>query len=158
MVPGVPKQIKQKNEYLSLETVVQRCSLKKEKVFLKILQNLQENTCARVSFWIKLQFLTDWRNMRRKNTIELSSVYWNVILWIFLNWYVNWLFHPALASWSDNMRKVGARWDPGCTKVGSRLAGMKLFTCNRSTFWRVYNTAGILAKQDRISSRPTGIM
>ena len=31
----------------------QRCSIKK--VFLKISQNLQENTCARVSFLIKLQ-------------------------------------------------------------------------------------------------------
>ena len=31
----------------------QTCSLKK--VFLEILQNLQENTCARVSFLIKLQ-------------------------------------------------------------------------------------------------------
>ena len=35
------------------ETVAQRCSLKK--VFLEISQNLQENTCARVSFLIKLQ-------------------------------------------------------------------------------------------------------
>ena len=33
--------------------VVLRCSVKK--VFLKISQNLQENTCARVSFLIKLQ-------------------------------------------------------------------------------------------------------
>ena len=31
----------------------QRCSVKK--VFLEILQNSQENTCARDSFWIKLQ-------------------------------------------------------------------------------------------------------
>ena len=29
----------------------------KENVFLEILQNLQENTCARVSFLIKLQVL-----------------------------------------------------------------------------------------------------
>ena len=35
------------------EAVVQRCSVKK--VFLEILQNSQENTCARVSFLIKLQ-------------------------------------------------------------------------------------------------------
>ena len=35
------------------EAVVQRCSIKK--VFLEILQNSQENTCARVSFLIKLQ-------------------------------------------------------------------------------------------------------
>ena len=36
-----------------LEAVVQRCSVKK--VFLEISQNSQENTCARVSFLIKLQ-------------------------------------------------------------------------------------------------------
>ena len=35
------------------EAVVQRCSVKK--VFLEILQNSQENTCARDSFLIKLQ-------------------------------------------------------------------------------------------------------
>ena len=34
-------------------TVIRRCSVKI--VFLEILQNLQENTCARVSFLIKLQ-------------------------------------------------------------------------------------------------------
>ena len=38
------------------EAVVQRCSVKK--VFLEISQNSQENTCARVSFLIKLQAAT----------------------------------------------------------------------------------------------------
>ena len=28
-------------------------------------------------------FITDWRRMRRKNTIQISSIYWNVLLWIF---------------------------------------------------------------------------
>ena len=36
-----------------LEALVQTCSVKK--VFLEISQNSQENTCARVSFLIKLQ-------------------------------------------------------------------------------------------------------
>ena len=35
------------------ETITQRCSVKK--VFLEILQNLQENTCALVSFLKTLQ-------------------------------------------------------------------------------------------------------
>ena len=35
------------------EAVAQRCSVKK--VFLEILPNSRENTCARVSFLIKLQ-------------------------------------------------------------------------------------------------------
>ena len=38
---------------LHAEAVVQSCSVKK--VFLEISQNSQENTCARVSFLIKLQ-------------------------------------------------------------------------------------------------------
>ena len=40
---------------MSSEAVVRRCSVKE--VFLKISQNSQENTCARVSFLIKLQAL-----------------------------------------------------------------------------------------------------
>ena len=36
------------------EAVVWRCSIKKV-FFLEMLQNSQENTCARVSFLIKLQ-------------------------------------------------------------------------------------------------------
>ena len=36
------------------KAVVRRCSIKK--VFLKFLQNSQENTCVRVSFLIKLKF------------------------------------------------------------------------------------------------------
>ena len=40
-------------EHLKTEAVAQRCSVKK--MFLEISQNSQENTCARVSFLIKLQ-------------------------------------------------------------------------------------------------------
>ena len=40
-------------ESLSEEAVVQRCSAKRK--FLKISKKSQENTCARVSFLIKLQ-------------------------------------------------------------------------------------------------------
>ena len=36
-----------------------------KEAFLKILQNLQENTCARVSFLIKLHFLLEKRLWRR---------------------------------------------------------------------------------------------
>ena len=40
------------------------------------------------SAWIsrtsaELFFLTDWRHMRRINTIEASSIFWNGLLWIF---------------------------------------------------------------------------
>ena len=46
------------------EAVIQRCSVKR--VFLEISQKLQENTCARVSFLIKLQALG---NFIKKQTV-----------------------------------------------------------------------------------------
>ena len=42
-----------KRVILFTEAVARRCSVKK--VLLKILQNSQKNTCARVSFLMKLQ-------------------------------------------------------------------------------------------------------
>ena len=39
--------------YYVLEAVTQRCSVKK--VFLEISKNSHENTCARISFLVKLQ-------------------------------------------------------------------------------------------------------
>ena len=47
-----------KSTELSTEAVVQRCSVKK--MFLKISQNSQENTCVRVSFLIKLWILRNF--------------------------------------------------------------------------------------------------
>ena len=47
-----------KSTELSTEAVVRRCSVKK--MFLKISQNSQENTCVRVSFLIKLWILRNF--------------------------------------------------------------------------------------------------
>ena len=41
------------SDQLITEAVAQKCSVKK--VFLKISKNFQENTCARVSFFMKFQ-------------------------------------------------------------------------------------------------------
>ena len=50
---------------IAIGAVVQRCSV--NKVFLEISQNSQENTCARVSFLIKLQA---WgRQLIKKGTL-----------------------------------------------------------------------------------------
>ena len=50
----------------------QRCPIKK--VFLEILQNLQENTCARVSFLLKLQIVlckeTQWLFKTQNRTLH----------------------------------------------------------------------------------------
>ena len=56
-------------KYDITEAVAQRCSVKK--VFLEISQNSQENTCARVSFLIKLQPQTWW--LRAASYITLLS-------------------------------------------------------------------------------------
>ena len=57
------------------EAVAQSCSLKK--VFLEISQNLQENTCARASFLMKLQ--VEANNFIKK---EIDT---DVFLWILRN-------------------------------------------------------------------------
>ena len=57
-----PMFLKTRKEYRSNH---QRCSIKN--MFLKILQNLQENTCARVSFLIKFQDVLCTFNFRLVN-------------------------------------------------------------------------------------------
>ena len=49
----------------SPEVFYEKCSMKK--VFLEILQNSQENTCARVSFLIKLQALGQYCEVSKNN-------------------------------------------------------------------------------------------
>ena len=55
MFPFLQRNLQNTSEifYFEIEAVAQTCSVKK--VFLEISQNSQENTCARVSFLIKLQ-------------------------------------------------------------------------------------------------------
>ena len=62
-----------------IEAFIRRCSVKK--VFLKISQKLQENTCARVSFLIKLQ--ADACNYIEKET--LAQVFYGEFCKIFQN-------------------------------------------------------------------------
>ena len=61
-----------------LEAVVQRCSGKK--VFLEISQNSLENTCARVSFWIKIF----WRRCFSLNFVKFirTSFYIEHLRWL----------------------------------------------------------------------------
>ena len=51
-----------------IEAVEQRCSIKK--VFLEILENSQENTCARASFFNKVEGL--WR-LLFKNVFQSAT-------------------------------------------------------------------------------------
>ena len=53
--------------------VTQMCSVKK--VFLEISQNSQENTCAMVSFLIKLQ---DICNFIKKETLAQAWILWKL--------------------------------------------------------------------------------
>ena len=65
--------------FQKLEAVVQRCSVKK--VFLEILQNSQENTCARVSFLIRL-----WHRRFPINFVKFlrKSFYIEHLWWLLL--------------------------------------------------------------------------
>ena len=57
--------------FKNIETVVQRCSVKK--LFLEISQNSQENACARVSYLIKLKKCYDkFRSIHKKTFSRIS--------------------------------------------------------------------------------------
>ena len=60
----------------TLEAVVQRCSVKK--VLLEILQNSQENTCARDSFLKKLQASRFYRTPP-ETILKLECHTWQVL-------------------------------------------------------------------------------
>ena len=57
---------------MSSQAVVRRCSLKK--LFLEISQNSQENTCARVSFLIKLHGLACNLFIKKETLAQVLSV------------------------------------------------------------------------------------
>ena len=69
-------RIERKIKYLS-EAVTRRCFV--EKLLLEILQNSQENTCARVSFLIKLQASTC--NFIKKETLAQVFCILNCLLY-----------------------------------------------------------------------------
>ena len=77
------------------EAVAQRCSVKM--VFLEISQNLQENTCARVSFLIKLQTLAQVFSCEfceiSKNTFSYRTPL------VTVSDIITYQFHHYLSSW-----------------------------------------------------------
>ena len=79
--PSVNKRLVFFIKYQLTEAVVRRCSVKK--VFLEILQNSQENTCARVSFLIKLQANTFY--YYRTPRVAASQLRWLWNAWILRN-------------------------------------------------------------------------
>ena len=68
-----------------IEAVIQRCSVK---VFLKILQNSEENPCARVSFLIKLQLKK--RLWHRYFPVNIAKNWQNVSSSYFLLHLISW--------------------------------------------------------------------
>ena len=75
-------------------------------------------------------FRTDSRHTCRKNTTEITTIYWNALLWIFPNWFLTFSSRLGGMKRLHGQVFVQAKLDPGCTKERSRLAGMKCFTCN----------------------------
>ena len=82
---------------------------------------LLQNTCCIIMKFYKdicsLFFLTDWRHMGRKDTIEIFSV-------------INFFISPGWAETITWENFILAKRNPGCMKEGSRLVRMKRFTCN----------------------------
>ena len=75
-------------------------------------------------------FLTDRRHIRRKNTIEIATIYWNVLhaqTDVLINFFIPLRRAKAIA-WENF---IPVKRDPGTTKEGSCLLGMKFFKCNR---------------------------
>ena len=71
--------------------------------------------------------------MRRKNKIEISKKcadmdFFKLAFWkrVLNNFFIPLRWAKAI-TWENF---VSAKWDPGSAKEGSRLAGMKFFTCN----------------------------
>ena len=103
--------------------------------------------------------LPDWHNMRGKKTIEISTIYWNVPLWLFQTDVLTFSspsgglkrLHVKISSWQSGI--------PAVQKGDPALPGWNfLHEIARYNLWRSYNTTGIRARWDRISSRPTRIM
>ena len=62
--------------FTAAEAVARRWSVKK--VFVEISQNSQENTCTRVSFFIKLQASTCSLNKKKVLAQVFSCVFWKI--------------------------------------------------------------------------------
>ena len=56
---------------IRIEAVTQSCSAKK--MYLEILQNSQENICARVSFLIKLQATQTYNFTKKETLVQVFS-------------------------------------------------------------------------------------
>ena len=70
------RKIRQLLRHLHSEAVSQRRSVKK--VFLEVSQNSQENTCARVSFLIKLQVWA-WNFIKKETLAQVfSNEFWEI--------------------------------------------------------------------------------
>ena len=121
--------------------------------------------CKMIKFYkdiFSLFFLTDWLHMHCENIIEIS---WSIEMCFYGYFLIN-CFIPVrwakAITWENFAlsKQQYTRGNPISTKEGSRLLpGWNfLHVIAECNLWRVYNTGQILAKQDRISSRPTRIM
>ena len=99
-------------------------------------------------------FLTDWRHMRRKNIIEISSIYWNVLLWIFqtpvlINFFIplsRWLHDP---SWPGEIQNVAGI----TTELWTLNEIYPAITCEKfhpGKMWSLFCTAGFPPCLDKI--------
>ena len=104
------------SSYCKREAVIQRCSVKA--VFLKISQNSQENTCARVSFLIKLQLKK--RLWHRCFLVNIAKLLRTPILIKHLWWLPLVILGPSL--WNQQNFSSSYFW-------------LHLISCVSSTLW-----------------------
>ena len=95
------------------EGVAQRCSVKK--VFLEISQNSQENTCARVSFLIKLQtwgcfWMEDILNLYKKNEISELTFSYKKVEFSKLKQVISMTQHFCVEVWSSMVSILNVKW------------------------------------------------
>ena len=119
---------------------------------VKIAKNILQNSSGGC-FWkimnstkiFVIFFSQRWRHMRRKSTLEISSIFWNVLAWIFLNLCYNFFIPLRQAVAITWERFLPAIWDPDNIMMNP---------------WSIIPDPSlpILAKRDRILFPPTGII
>ena len=62
---------------------------------------------------------------RHKNTIEISSIYWNVLLWIFLNCCLNPL-RANFTKWSNKLKQFVGKLPTNCLSVFDHFVELAL--------------------------------
>ena len=124
----------------TIKAVVRKCSVKK--VLLKISQNPHENTCARVSFLIKLQALDFQLYLK----IGSGTCVFLWILGIFKNtFFIEYLLWLLLAAGTKRLKikKVAANVFPDTSVLHLNSSNSCVEICDKQNIFTINSPAGI---------------